>query len=165
LLSREIFAWFVVYLIITGSLSTAFAASALIYTFFPTKLIEDLLYLFSKGIPLILMGIGIVSLLPLSEYTYTRQAGTNPLIARESVKHQKRKREKRELGILLGIAGMTSILGIDPWNTLFFLLSPPLGIPTVTLLMATTLTLLTIAYRKKMKSNLSQLNNCESFFR
>jgi uncharacterized membrane protein YkgB len=116
----------------------------------PIDLGGNSLFFIYTGVLLILIGIGIVSLLPLSEYAYMRQAGLNPPIAREIPKHQRRKRERRELGILLGIVGITTILGINPFSSLFALLSSLLGMPTVTLLMAAALILLIIAYRRKL---------------
>lgn len=148
---RKLLAWLTLYLIITCSLSTVFAILALVYAIFPTQLFEKLLLFFSIGAPLILIGIGIASLLPLSEYAYIRQAGINPAIAREGLRHQRRKREKRELGILLGITGITSLLGIDPWHIFLFFLMPRLGMPIVTSLMAATLVLLTTIYKIQLR--------------
>jgi len=145
-----ILAWFCIYLIVTCVFSTCYAVLAFIYEVFPTELMKNLLFLFSLGVPVVLMGIGVVSALPLSEYAYMRQAGRNPAIARETVRHQKRKPEKRELGIVLGVVGITTAFGISPWQGFFFLLEPLLGIPTITILMVAFLMLLVRIYRKSL---------------
>ncbi|MCK4482791.1 hypothetical protein KAU55_06155 [Candidatus Bathyarchaeota archaeon] len=62
----------------------------------------------------ILMSIGIVSIIPLSEHSYMSphgrgRAGVNPAIIREGVKHM-RKREPKKLGIIFGIVGLTLLV-------------------------------------------------------
>lgn len=121
---------------------------------FSTKLVEYLLFLFPWAVPLLLISIGIVSLLPISEYAYTRQAGINPPIARESLKHQSREQEKRELGLLLGIVGFVSILGINPWQLFYSLTTSFWGIHAAAIMMIVALTLLVALYRRQRRQSI-----------
>jgi hypothetical protein len=65
---------------------------------------------------IVLIGIGVVSMLPLSEFAYTSpygrgRAGVNPAIMREGANHLRRGREEpRELGIILGVVGLTLLV-------------------------------------------------------
>ncbi|MEM2990747.1 MAG: hypothetical protein QXQ02_06140 [Halobacteria archaeon] len=106
------------------------------------------------GVPLILIGIGLVSLLPLSEYFYMRGGGINPAIARESAKHQKRKRENRTWGLMMGIVGFTSLFMISPGHVFFRMLINFLEVPLATILMWFILSMLAAVY--KMKLNMSR---------
>jgi hypothetical protein len=147
----KIIAWFCVYLIVTGSVSTIFAVLASIYSLFPTTLLETVLTLFYLATPLVLMAMGIASILPLSEYAYMRQGGINPTIARESVRHQKRKTEKKDFGVLLGVAGLTSFFKISPWDVFFLQAEPTLGLSIVAFLMIASLALLALIYKKRFR--------------
>jgi len=149
--SREkAIAWLSVYLIISGFLSTVSAMLVLVLTFYPGEVLQSLTGLFALVAPVVLMGIGIVSILPFSEYAYMRQAGINPAIARESIRHQKRGPEKREFGVLLGIIGITSLLKVSPWDLFIILAEPMLGILIVALLMLAGLIVLITFYRRKI---------------
>jgi len=147
----KIIAWLCVYLIVTGSVSTTFAVLASIYYLFPTTLLDTILTLFYFAAPLVLMAMGIASILPLSEYAYMRQGGRNPTIARESVRHQKRKPEKKDFGVLLGVAGLTSFFKISPWDLFFFQAEPTLGLSIVAFLMIASLALLALIYKRKFR--------------
>jgi len=59
---------------------------------------------------LVLLGVGVVSMLPLSEYRYILGAGLNPVIAREGMKHLETGGEPKRMGIILGIVGLTLLL-------------------------------------------------------
>ncbi len=149
--SREkAFAWLSVYLIASGFLSTVFALLVLVCTYYPTEILQNLSGLFALVAPIVLMGIGIVSVLPFSEYAYMRQAGINPAIARESIRHQKRGPEKREFGVLLGIVGITSLFKVSPWDFFFILVEPILGILVVALAMTAALASLTAFYKRRI---------------
>lgn len=83
---------------------------ALLYAFFKAKsFFEAFRWTMIIGI-LILIGIGFVSMLPLSEYRYIRGAGINPAIAREGMKPIKAGRDSKSMGIILGIVGFTLFL-------------------------------------------------------
>jgi hypothetical protein len=141
--------WFMLFLIVTCGLSTSFAILVFIDDVFPLKWVDYLLFLFPWGAPLVLISIGIVSLIPLSEYAYTRQAGINPAIARESLEHQSREQEKRELGLLLGIAGVISILGMNPWHLFYSLIISFIGVRVAAFLMVAALALLVASYKRQ----------------
>jgi hypothetical protein len=151
-IGTRVLALFCIYLIATGVFSTGFAILTLVYALFPTPLINNFLRLFEIIVPLILLGIGMASLLPISEHAYTRQAAINPAMARESMRQRKGKPEKRELGILMGIVGITIVLRINPWEGFFFFILPLWGIPIVTVLMVITLILIIMLYKKIVRS-------------
>jgi len=144
---RRLLAWLLLYLIIADALSTLLSVLFFLNTIFPTQL-ESSLYWITFGLPLILIVIGIASALPLSEYAYMREAGRNPVIARESIKHLTRRRERREIGILMGIVGVTSILGMNPLYFLLSSLSSLIGMLGTSFVMIATLSLLIIIYLK-----------------
>jgi hypothetical protein len=146
---EKIMAWLCVYLILTGSLSTANATVVFLYALFPTSLLGTLMTAFTLVVPLVLMGIGIASILPLSEYAYMKQGGTNPVIARESLRHQKKKPEKKDFGVLLGIVGLTCFLRITPWDLFFFAWSESAS-AVMLALMLTLLVLLIVFYNREM---------------
>jgi hypothetical protein len=49
-------------------------------------------------------------MLPLSEYRYIRGAASNPVIAREGMKHIRAGRDPKRMGIILGVVGFTLLL-------------------------------------------------------
>jgi phage shock protein PspC (stress-responsive transcriptional regulator) len=110
--------------------------------------VETVIDVVGFGVPILFMCIGIVSLLPLSEYRYAKQGGVNPAIAREIVQHTRRKPERKEFGILMGIAGLAIVFRFDPWLALFFLVSPYIGVPITTILI-TIILLISIALRNR----------------
>lgn len=59
---------------------------------------------------LVLLGMGAVSLVPLSEYTYIRQGTRNPAIIRAGMEDIKREERSPRLGVILALVGMTLIL-------------------------------------------------------
>jgi len=70
---------------------------------------SNILYWVMLGEGLLLIFIGFASGLSTSEYAYVRQGAINPTIMRASMEHFKRGQEKREMGILLGLVGLTII--------------------------------------------------------
>jgi len=63
----------------------------------------------------ILFGMGFVSLLPLSEFSYimTRgrgRAGVNPAILREGIKDTRKGKKSKDLGILFFTVGLTLMI-------------------------------------------------------
>ncbi|NWG11313.1 hypothetical protein HXY33_06175 [Candidatus Bathyarchaeota archaeon] len=158
LLMRKLLAWLLLYLIIADALSTFLSLLFFLSTIFPTQL-EGSLYWISFGLPLILIVIGIASALPFSEFAYMREAGRNPVIARESIKHVTRRRERKEIGILMGIVGVTSILGMNPLYFLLSSLSSSIGMPGTTFVMIATLSLLIIIYLKWLHKYVKSENN------
>jgi len=106
---------------------------------------------FTLGTPIVLMLIGLVSLLPIStaEVGYIRQARTNPAMARESLQEAQRPRnQKKGVGLLLAIAGITLLIGTTPWNV-YVLPFNLLGIPVATLVAEISLLILVIMLYKK----------------
>lgn len=131
----RILAWLTIYLIVCGSFYAIFGVLLLVYSVFQTGLMENILLWFSVGVPFVLMLIGVVSLLPFAEYAYARQGALNPAIARDSFQAmQRRKPEKKGLGVLLGLAGLTIVFGVTPWGILLLLLHFLVGsAPAVTI--------------------------------
>lgn len=142
------------YTLASWALSTVFATVVSLYQVFQAEYFQVLQSLVAIGAPLILIGIGLVSLLPLSEYFYMRGGGINPAIARESAKHQKRKRENRTWGLMMGIVGFTSLFMISPGHVFFRMLINFLEVPLATILMWFILSMLAAVY--KMKLNMSR---------
>jgi len=58
----------------------------------------------------VLLGIGFISLLPFSEYAYTRGAKLNPVIAREGMRHMRAGKDSKMMSIILGVVGFTLLL-------------------------------------------------------
>jgi len=150
LLWRRIFAWLVLYVMLSGIFFAGFTALAVVNTIFHNEFLEKASVALYFTTLLILIGIGIVSLLPISGYTYIRQTALNPAVTREILREEKKGRNGKEFGILLGIVGITIIAGLNPWNA-FFLLSPSVDIALVTLLMVAILAVLVIVYMKLLR--------------
>jgi hypothetical protein len=142
--------WFCVYLLVTGFYSAIFSVAVMIHLLFSSALTETMLGIVGFGFPIVFMGIGVVSLLPLSEYRYMKQAGINPAIARESVQSMRRKPEKKELGILVGLVGLAIVFRFDPWLAFFFLVSPFVGVTVTTILIIVVLSI-SIVMRSKRR--------------
>ena len=149
----KIFAWLCIYLIAAGFLSTTFAVLILLNTLFPIEPMSTLVKLFALVVPLVLMGIGVVSILPQSEYYYMRGAGYNPAIARETMAHIKRKPERREFGVLIGVAGITFLLRISPWDLFFNYVGQVTGVLMVTIVMIVAFILLVLYYRRQVSGS------------
>lgn len=149
--SRKILAWLCLYLIITCSLSTIFAIMAFIYIVFPSELLDRLLSLYFIGAPFVLFGLGIARSIPLSEYAYTKDADTNPATEKESLRYEKKKRKTMKFSLLLWTAGVTTIIGINPWYMFFFYFGPPLGMPLALSIMVFSLALLITIYKKQLR--------------
>jgi len=145
------FDWFCIYLIVTGTYAALLSITVTIDSLFSSTLTRTILGIVNFGVPIVFMGIGVVSILPFSEYSYTKQAGTNPVIAREIVQHMRRKPEKKELGILVGLAGLAVILRFDPWLAFFFFVSPLAGVITATIVIIAVLSI-SIAVRRRVRT-------------
>lgn len=156
-------AWFTVYVIVCGSFYAIFGVLSLVYSVFQTRLMENILLWFSIGVPVVLMLIGFVSLLPFAEYAYTRQGALNPAIAREAYQATQRRRpEKKGLGILLGLAGLTIVVGINPWSILSLLLLLLTGpTPAITIEIVLLILLFTL-YRRQLKQYIDQEDKRET---
>ena len=142
--------WLYVYLLVTGTYTALFSVTVMIHLLFSSALTGTMRDIVGFGVPIVFMGIGVVSLLPLSEYRYMKQAGINPAIARESVQSMRRKPEKKELGILVGLAGLAVVFRFDPWLAFFFLVSPFVGVMTTTVLIIAVLSI-SIVMRSKRR--------------
>jgi hypothetical protein len=152
--------WFCTYLIVLCAYTTIFTLLISVYALFPSSPLSSVLTIYSIGVRVGFLVVGIGTLLPLARYAYTRQAGTNPAIARESfeeIRQGKEESEKKALGLILGIVGITLFFPIDPWMYLFESLAPynaayyPLSI----LVDAISLILLVAIYERKLKQHVS----------
>jgi hypothetical protein len=150
----KILAWICLYLVVAWSLPTISAILESANAVFRNELFTRLLFISYIVLPLVLAGVGIVSLLPLSEYAYMREGGINPPIARESLSHQKRGPEKKEFGILLGIVGLTTVVGMNPGLALFFFIAPLIGVLASAVLMVSLFILIVTLYMKKLRQNI-----------
>lgn len=155
MISKKVLSWLYLYLIITCGLATIFAIMAFIYIFFPSELLDWLLSLYFVGAPFVLFGIGIVRSIPLAEYVYTQQVDADSITRKESERYERKKRERRELSLILWTAGLTTILGINPWYMFFFYLRPllGLGISLTSSLMVVALILLIMTYQRQLRQH------------
>ncbi len=55
----------------------------------------------------VLAGIGAVSLIPLSQYTYVRRGAINPAIIRAGMDDMRRETDPKKIGIVLGLVGLS----------------------------------------------------------
>jgi hypothetical protein len=56
---------------------------------------------------IVLVGIGAVSLIPLSQYTYVRRGAINPAIIRAGMDDMRRESDPKKIGIVLGLVGLS----------------------------------------------------------
>lgn len=148
---KEFLGWVCLYVVVTGIYYVVLEVLFLMNAVFPSGLMSNLLQWFTFGAPIVLMLIGLVSLLPIStaEVGYIRQARTNPAMARESLQEAQRPRnEKRGVGLLLAIAGITLLIGTTPWNV-YVLPFNLLGTPVATFVAEISLLILVIMLYKK----------------
>lgn len=113
-LKRSFMEWSKIYLLALCLTLAVIFSGASLYALLMNKPFLDTLRLIWIIAAVILMSIGIVSIIPLSEHSYMSphgrgRAGVNPAMIREGVKHM-RKREPKELGIVLGIVGLTLLV-------------------------------------------------------
>lgn len=106
--------WSKIYLFALFLALVVIFSGTLLYALLTNKPFLDALHLIWIIVAVILMSIGIVSIIPLSEHSYMSpygrgRAGVNPAIIREGAKHM-RKREPKKLGIVLGIVGLTLLV-------------------------------------------------------
>jgi len=123
---------------------------AFIYIVFPSELLDRMLSLYFIGAPFVLFGLGIARSLPLSEYAYTKNADTNSAKEKESLRYEKKKKKKMKFSLLLWTAGVTTIIGINPWYMFFFYFAPSLGLPLALSIMVVSLVLLITIYKKQL---------------
>ena len=107
--------WLRLYVLITVAVLAVTTLGVFLYTTWAKNSFFKVLSVVLLVEAIILIGIGIASLLPLSEYSYVGygrgRSGVNPVIIREGLEHIKRgTHEPRELGMLLGIVGLTLLL-------------------------------------------------------
>ena len=113
-LKRIFMEWSKIYLLTLFLTLVVIFSGTLAYALLVNKPYFDALGLIWIIAAAILMSIGIVSIIPLSEHSYMSphgrgRAGVNPAIIREGVKHM-RKRDPKNLGIVLGIVGLTLLV-------------------------------------------------------
>jgi len=115
-LQERFWKWFNFYLSVLSVSLAVILSGSLIFAVLTNRSFLDVLNFALLLGAIILIGVGIVSSLPLSEYSYGApygigRAGTNPVILRDSIRHmKKRKKESRKRGILLGLVGLTLLL-------------------------------------------------------
>jgi hypothetical protein len=114
---RAVASWLVRYVLATIIILGATYCGVWLYATLVRRRFSSTLYWVLLGEGLLLMFIGIASGLSTSEYAYIRQGAINPLVMREGMEHYRREPEKRGMGILLGVVGITIIL---IWFTIYF---------------------------------------------
>jgi len=116
--------WFRLYLLaLSVTLVVIMLGTLLFATWMSKPFLDVLRWTMMIGI-FVLIGIGFVSLLPLSEYSYMggprgrgRFGGANPAVI-VGVKSAGGRRGSKEIGIVLGIVGLTLLLiyfFLFPW--------------------------------------------------
>jgi hypothetical protein len=154
----EILAWIFAYLIIAWSLTTLLVVLGLLAEWFPSDIWQAVGWIVGLGLPLAMIGIGVASILPMSEYAYMRGAGRNPVIARESVRHQRRKPEKRGFGILVGVVGAMFLGRLNPPDLLLTAAVYVFGREIAAAMTIALLILLVHFYREKL-ANIVKFEN------
>lgn len=147
---RRIVAWSVLFFIMSGSFLTAIEALRLVNTIYHIEILEKAINPLYFLTLLIFVGVGLVSLLPISAIAYARASVRNPAVMREILKENDRKSDGKELGILFGTVGLTILSGTNPWFA-FYLLSYLINAMWVTVLMAVALALLMMVYVKRLR--------------
>lgn len=121
-LKEKLVEWSKLYLLALSVTLALIASGTLLYAIWMNKPFLDVLrWTLIIGI-FVLIGIGFVSILPLSEYSYMSphgrgRAGVNPALIREGIKHMRGGKESKKIEILLGIVGLTLLL-------IYFLIFP-----------------------------------------
>ncbi|MBS7632064.1 hypothetical protein KEJ15_00340 [Candidatus Bathyarchaeota archaeon] len=154
----EILAWIFAYLMIAWSLTTLLVILGLLAEWFPSDAWQAVGWIVGLGLPLAMIGIGVASILPMSEYAYMRGAGRNPVIARESVRHQRRKPEKKGFGILVGVVGAMFIGRMNPPDLLLTAAVYVFGREIAAAITIALLVFLVYVYRKKL-ANIVKFEN------
>ena len=112
---RDIIEFFKLYLIaISITLIIVALGSLILHTLTNFTFMDSLKVCFSVAV-IFLFGMGFVSLLPLSEFSYimTRGRGraeANPAILREGIKDTRKGRKPKNLGMLFFTVGLTLII-------------------------------------------------------
>ena len=113
-LKEKMIKWFKLYLVTLAIALALISFGAFLYSLLTNIPILDALC-WAMGIgAVLLVGIGLISFLPLSEHfyvsPYTRGAGANPAILREGVRGMKKRRKpKKEMAIFV-IVGLTLLM-------------------------------------------------------
>ena len=102
--------WLVRYILATIIILAVTYGGVWLYATLTRRSLSATLYWVLLGESILLIFIGIASGLSTSEYAYVRQGAINPLIMREGMKHYRRGPEKRGMGMLLGVVGLTIFL-------------------------------------------------------
>ena len=116
LVSREkITEFFKLYLIVMSVIWIIIGLGTLILSALGNTSFVNTLKIFLPIVIIILLGMGIVSLLPLSEYSYAMphgrgRAGANPAMLREGLKDFRKRRESKNRGIIFLAVGLTLII-------------------------------------------------------
>jgi hypothetical protein len=148
---NQVPAWLCVYLMIAGFPAVGLASAFFLGTLFPIEpYVQALAWVFGLIIPALLTGIGIVTILPFAQYAWMKGAQTNPAIARTAATEESRKPMKTGFGVLVGVAGLTSLFGFTPWNIFLFLAANSLGILVAMPTMVTGYAVLIFLYHKKL---------------
>ena len=112
---RDITEFLKLYLVaISITLVIVALGSLILYTLTDLMFVDALEVCFSVAV-IFLFGMSFVSLLPLSEFSYTMtrgrgRAGANPAILREGIKDTRKGRKSKDLGILFFAVGLTLII-------------------------------------------------------
>jgi hypothetical protein len=113
---KKVVEWLVRYILATTITLGATVSGVWLFATITKASFSNMLYWVLLGEGLLLVFIGIASGLSTSEYAYIRQGAINPLAMRAGMEHFKRGPEKRGMGILLGIVGLTIIF---IWMTIY----------------------------------------------
>jgi hypothetical protein len=147
---KRIIAWSVLFFIISGSFLTAVEVLRLVNTIYHIEVLEEAVNPLYFLTLFILIGIGIVSLVPILPSAYARASVRNPAVTREILRENKTKNDGKELGILFLTVGLTILIEINPWFA-FYSLRYLIGAMWVTTLMAVALALLMAVYVKQLR--------------
>jgi hypothetical protein len=115
--TKEIAKWLTRYILATITILAATAGGAWLYAMLTQRSFVVTFFWVLLGVGLFLIFLGIASGLSTSEYVYIRQGAINPLVMREGMEHFRRGSEKRGMGILLGVVGLTIIF---IWLVMYF---------------------------------------------
>jgi hypothetical protein len=103
--------WLRTYLIVLVSSSVVITLGTFLYANWVHGSFNETLRWTFPISALILLGMGGISLVPLSEYSYIRQGARNPAVARAGMEDLRRGQERApKFGVVLVLVGITFIL-------------------------------------------------------
>lgn len=103
--------WLRLYVIVLVSTSLLIVLGTFIYTTWMHVSFNETMPWTLLVSALILLSMGAISLIPLSEYAYMRQGARNPEIIRAGMEDMRREKEGApKLGVILVLVGFTLIL-------------------------------------------------------